>query len=84
MLETCKDKQPNAFDLDPQYPLGYQAPIFRKFNGSGSAREHLMSFVDDLGVHRENRELRLKEFSKLLTRCAFMWYTKLCPGSINT
>ena len=93
MLDARKDTQQNAFDLDPPYPpeiarrpypLGYQVPTFRKFDGSSSAREHLMSFVDDLGVHRENRELRLKEFSKSLVGSAFTWYTKLHPGSIRT
>lgn len=93
MLETHKDKQHNAFDLDPHYPpeitrrpypLRYQVSTFRKFDGSGSAREHLMSFVDNLRVHRENRELRLKEFSKSLMGSAFTWCIKLCPRSIHT
>ena len=63
MLESHKEKQIAAFDLDPSYPmeiarrpypLGYHVPTFRMFDLSGSAKEHLMSFVDDLGVHREN------------------------------
>ncbi|KAJ1393179.1 Retrotransposon gag domain [Sesbania bispinosa] len=35
-------------------------------------------------VHRSNKELRLKEFSKSLSGRAFTWYVKLRPRSINT
>ena len=31
------------------YLPGYQLPKFRKFDGTGSAREYIMSFLDDLG-----------------------------------
>ena len=93
MLESYNDKQPDAFDLDPLYspeiacrphPPRYQVSTFRKFDESGIAREHLMSFVDDLVVHKENRELKVKEFSKSLTGCIFTWYTKLRSKSIDT
>ena len=43
-----------------------------------------MSFLDDLGVYRGDKDLRLKEFSKSLTGRAFTWYAKLRPNSINT
>ncbi|KAJ1423462.1 Retrotransposon gag domain [Sesbania bispinosa] len=89
-----KQNPPNAvFDLEPPltstimttpYPNGYQPPTFRKFDGAGSAKEHIMSFLDDLGIHRNNKDLRLKEFSKSLSGRAFTWYTKLRPFSINT
>ena len=93
LLQTQRDERPSTFDLEPPYPgaiarkpypMGYQTPAFRKFDGSGSAREHLVSFVDDLGIYRENKELRLREFSKSLTGRAFTWYTKLRPGSVHT
>ncbi|KAJ1375999.1 Ribonuclease H domain [Sesbania bispinosa] len=80
------------FDLKPPlveeilakpYPMGYRSPSFRKFDGAGSVREHLMCFLDDLGVHRNNKELRLKEFSKSLSGRAFTWYDKLYPHSIR-
>ncbi|KAJ1416318.1 Retrotransposon gag domain [Sesbania bispinosa] len=89
-----KQGPPNAvFDLEPPltstimitpYPNGYQLPTFRKFDGTGSAKEHIMSFLDDLGIYRNNKDLRLKEFSKSLSGRAFIWYTKLRPYSINT
>ncbi|KAJ1377126.1 Ribonuclease H domain [Sesbania bispinosa] len=85
---------PNTiFDLEPPlseavmmipYPQGYQPPTFRKFDGTGSAREHIMSFLDDLGVYRSSKSLRLEEFSKSLAGRAFTWYAKLKPHSIET
>lgn len=33
------------------YPVGYVMPISWKFDGSRSAPEQLLSFLDDLGVH---------------------------------
>ncbi|KAJ1387880.1 Retrotransposon gag domain [Sesbania bispinosa] len=89
-----KHNPPNAvFDLEPPltstimttpYPSGYQPPTFRKFDGTGSAKEHIMSFLDDLGIHRNDKDLRPKEFSKSLSGRAFTRYTKLRPYSINT
>ncbi|KAJ1397727.1 hypothetical protein SESBI_31662 [Sesbania bispinosa] len=73
LLQVGKNSPSLTFDLEPPlieeilvipYPVGYQSPSFRKFDGTGSAREHLMCFMDDLGVHRNNKELSLKEFSK--------------------
>ncbi|KAJ1399526.1 Retrotransposon gag domain [Sesbania bispinosa] len=85
---------PNTiFNLEPPlseavmmipYPQGYQPPTFRKFDGTGSAREHIMSFLDDLGVYRSSKSLRLKEFSKSLAGRTFTWYAKLKPHSIET
>ncbi|KAJ1377670.1 hypothetical protein SESBI_48634 [Sesbania bispinosa] len=43
---------------------------------AGSPREHLMSFLDDLGIHLNGKELSLKEFSKSLSGRAFTWYAK--------
>ncbi|KAL4317141.1 hypothetical protein AHAS_Ahas15G0355400 [Arachis hypogaea] len=63
---------------------GYQPPTFRKFDGTGSAKEHILSFLDDLGVFRNHQEPKIKEFSKLLTGRAFTWYYKLKANSINT
>ncbi|KAJ1431731.1 Retrotransposon, unclassified-like protein [Sesbania bispinosa] len=63
---------------------GVPAASFRKFDGTSSTREHLMCFLDDLGVHRNNKELRLKEFSKSLSGKAFTWYVKLRLHSIKT
>ncbi|KAJ1437623.1 Ubiquitin-conjugating enzyme, E2 [Sesbania bispinosa] len=71
LLQNRHDPQNAVFDLEPPltnaimttpYPNGYQLPIFSKFDGTGGAKEHLMSFLDDLGIHRNNKDLRLKEF----------------------
>ncbi|KAJ1430385.1 hypothetical protein SESBI_07884 [Sesbania bispinosa] len=83
----------NVFDLEPpladivltaSYPCGYQPPAFQGFDGTRSAKEHIMSFLDDLGIRRNNKNLPLKEFSKLLSGRAFTRYAKLRPYSIET
>ncbi|KAF7822144.1 hypothetical protein G2W53_027599 [Senna tora] len=56
---------------------------FRKFGGqTGHAKEYIMCFVDDLGIYGQDKELRLREFSKSLTGNAYTWYNKLAPESI--
>ena len=46
--------------------------------------EHIISFLDDLGVHRGDHDVKLKEFLKSLIGRAFTWYTKLRSNSINS
>ncbi|KAJ1379609.1 Retrotransposon gag domain [Sesbania bispinosa] len=93
LLQTERNGPGDIFDLEPplvnevlaaHYPTGYQPPSFRKFNGTGNARKHLMCFLNDLGIHRDDKGLRLKEFSKSLAERAFTWYVKLRPRSIRT
>ncbi|KAG5523151.1 hypothetical protein RHGRI_035089 [Rhododendron griersonianum] len=90
------EKQPLAFtpdaDLCPPYPIavanmpypeGYTVPKFIRFDGrKGNAKEHVIRFVDSLGVHSGDRNLRLREFSKSLTDKAYSWYANLAPNSI--
>ncbi|KAJ1409568.1 S-locus glycoprotein domain [Sesbania bispinosa] len=72
--EKCRSSDA-LFNLEPPlkeeilvapYPTGYQPLSFRKFNGTGSALEHLMCFLDDLGVRRDDKGLLMKEFSKCI------------------
>ncbi|KAJ1382881.1 Aspartic peptidase domain superfamily [Sesbania bispinosa] len=93
-VEKTMHSPPNTIlDLEPPlanavitapYPNGYQPPTFRKFDETRSAKEHIMSFLDDLGIYRSNKSLRLKEFSKSLSGRVFTWYAKLRPYSIET
>ncbi|KAG5557328.1 hypothetical protein RHGRI_007546 [Rhododendron griersonianum] len=90
------EKKPLAFtpnaDLCPPYPIavasmpypeGYTVPKFIRFDGrKGNAKEHVIRFVDSLGVHSGDRNLRLREFSKSLTDKAYSWYTNLAPNSV--
>ncbi|KAJ1408149.1 Retrotransposon gag domain [Sesbania bispinosa] len=64
LLQAERNGPGDVFDLEPplvnevlvvSYPTGYQPPSFRKFDGTGSAREHLMCFLDDLGIHRDDK-----------------------------
>ena len=54
--------------LSYPYPEGYTVPKFIKFDGKqGNAREHVVRFIETLGIHGSNHILRLREFSKSLT-----------------
>ncbi|KAF7839558.1 reverse transcriptase [Senna tora] len=73
---------PQWISMKP-YPKGYKPAEFRKFDGqTGHAKEHVMCFIDDLGIYGQDKELRLREFSKSLTGKAYTWYNKLAPESI--
>ncbi|KAK7244906.1 hypothetical protein RIF29_39735 [Crotalaria pallida] len=93
MLEAHHGGSKQVIDIRPpfsaevmmcSFPMRYVPLAFRKFDGTGSAREHIMTFLDDLGIYSQDKHLRLREFSKSLTGRAFTWYTKLRPTSINT
>ncbi|KAB2632430.1 reverse transcriptase [Pyrus ussuriensis x Pyrus communis] len=71
--------------LHMPYPKGYKTPNLVRFDGrEGSPKEHISHFIDTLGLHAGNCNLRLREFSKSLTDRAYTWYTTLAPGSILT
>ncbi|CAL9005340.1 unnamed protein product, partial [Prunus brigantina] len=50
----------------------------------GSPKEHVNRFLDALGPHAGDYNLRLREFSKSLTDRAYTWYTTLAPGSMRS
>ncbi|OMO94091.1 reverse transcriptase [Corchorus capsularis] len=67
------------------YPKDYVSPKFKQFDGkSGDAKEHVMKFVETLGVAGLDDDLKLKEFSKSLTGKAYTWYVNLIPGSVES
>ncbi|CAL8137096.1 unnamed protein product [Prunus armeniaca] len=71
--------------LQQPYPKGYEAPNFVLFNGRNeSPKEHVNRFIDALGPHVGDYNLRLREFSKSLTDRAYTWYMTLAPGSISS
>ncbi|CAL9012398.1 unnamed protein product, partial [Prunus brigantina] len=71
--------------LQQPYPKGYEAPNFVLFDGrKGSPKEHVNRFIDALGPHAGDYNLRLREFSKSLTDRAYTWYTTLAPGSVRS
>ncbi|KAF7826492.1 reverse transcriptase [Senna tora] len=73
---------PQWISMKP-YHKGYKPVEFRKFDGqTGHAKEHVMCFIDDLGIYGQDKELRLREFSKSLIGKAYTWYNKLAPESI--
>ena len=93
MLQTHREGSSMVINLKPPftediiafcYPPDYMPPAFRKFDGTGSAREHLLTYIDDLGMHGSDLCLRLREFLKSLTGRAFTWYSKLKHASIST
>ncbi|XP_028064704.1 uncharacterized protein LOC114267830 [Camellia sinensis] len=96
LLQTNKGHIPASPELDlrPPYPIhiaslpypaGYTVPKFVRFDErKGNAKEHVSRFLDALGAHREDRNLRMREFSKSLTDRAFSWYANLAAGSISS
>ena len=67
------------------YPAGYEPPHFILFDGrKGNPKEHVSRFIDAMGPHAGNHDLRLREFSKSLTDRAYTWYTSLPPSSIRS
>ncbi|CAL9030475.1 unnamed protein product [Prunus brigantina] len=71
--------------LEHPYPKGYEASNFVLFDGrNGSPKEHVNRFIDALGPHVDDYNLRLREFSKSLTDHAYTWYTTLAPGSVRS
>ena len=71
--------------LSYPYPEGYTVPKFIKFDGKqGNAREHVVRFIETLGIHGSNHVLRLREFSKSLTDRAYSWYVNLAPNSVRS
>ena len=67
------------------YPKEYVSPKFMLFNGKkGSAKEHLLKFIETLEVYGFDDDLKLKEFSKSLTEKAYTWYVNLPPGSVDS
>ncbi|CAL2229206.1 unnamed protein product [Prunus armeniaca] len=71
--------------LQQPYLKGYETPTFVLFDGrKGSPKEHVNRFLDALGPHAGDYNLRLREFSKSLTDRAYTWYTTLAPGSMRS
>ncbi|XP_028063532.1 uncharacterized protein LOC114266798 [Camellia sinensis] len=71
--------------LTMPYPIGYTMPKFIKFNRKqGNTREHVVRFIETLGVYGSDHSLRLREFSKSLTERAYSWYVNLAPNSIKS
>ncbi|CAL2247644.1 unnamed protein product [Prunus armeniaca] len=69
--------------LQQPYPKGYETPSFVLFDRrKGSPKEHVNRFLDALGPHAADYNLRLREFSKSLTDRAYTWYTTLAPASL--
>nr|XP_028960134.1 uncharacterized protein LOC114825565 [Malus domestica] len=67
------------------YLKGYETLNLVFFDGmNGSLKEHISCFIDALGPHADDCNLRLREFLKTLTDRAYTWYTTLAPGSIQT
>ena len=70
--------------LSKPYPRYYVKPKLRKFDRrKGNPREHIVSYIDDLGKYADDENLRLREFSKSLTDKAYSWFVNLPANSIK-
>lgn len=64
--------------------LGVQSVKFQKYDGqSGDSREHVVRFLDLMGLFTHNVGLCLRVFSKSLTDRAYTWYINLKPGTMR-
>ena len=60
------------------YLKDYVGSNFRMYNGkNGNVKVHVIQFIDDLGTHEFDDELRLREFFKSHTDDAYSWYANL-------
>lgn len=67
------------------YPEDYVVPKFRKFDGNkGNASDHIVSYINDLGKYIDDDNMKLREFSKSLTKKAYSWFFNLSITSIKT
>ncbi|PON86735.1 hypothetical protein TorRG33x02_174650 [Trema orientale] len=58
--------------LSKPYPKDYVNPRFRTFDGrTRNAKKHVVGFIDDLRAYASDKEFRMREFSKSLTRRAY-------------
>ena len=61
------------------YPKDYVKPKFRLFDGKkGSARENVISFIDDLGIYADENEVRERSSSFSLDFKGCLRWVELC------
>ncbi|KAL9236205.1 hypothetical protein vseg_010906 [Gypsophila vaccaria] len=64
-------------------PFCYQPPMFQKFDGKGSPKQHIAHFVETCNSAGTNGNQLVKQFVCSLKGTAFDWYIDMDPESID-
>jgi hypothetical protein len=94
MRQVNADQSPQSsdYELDKPYeawhdlvpfPVGWNPPKFRQFDGTGYTWEHLSYFEAMCGDTACSPSLLLRQFSSSLTGATFHWYSQLRVGTIS-
>nr|XP_027109129.1 uncharacterized protein LOC113728996 [Coffea arabica] len=69
---------------DMQLPVGFKAPKFSKYDGTGNPKTHLRMFANKLGKPMDDENLPVRLFPESLEGDALEWYSNLKPEDMRT
>ncbi|XP_027158367.1 uncharacterized protein LOC113759986 [Coffea eugenioides] len=69
---------------DMQLPVGFKAPKFSKYDGTGNSKTHLRMFANKLGKPIDDENLPVRLFPESLEGDALDWYSNLKPEDMRT
>nr|XP_027118542.1 uncharacterized protein LOC113735752 [Coffea arabica] len=69
---------------DMQLPMGFKAPKFSKYNGTGNPKTHLRMFANKLGKPIDDENLPVRLFPESLEGDALDWYSNLKPEDMRS
>ncbi|XP_071933827.1 uncharacterized protein [Coffea arabica] len=69
---------------DMQLPMGFKAPKFSKYDGTGNPKTHLRMFANKLGKPIDDENLPVRLFPESLEGDALDWYSNLKPDEMRT
>nr|XP_027101664.1 uncharacterized protein LOC113722582 [Coffea arabica] len=69
---------------DMQLPMGFKAPKFSKYDGTGNPKTHIQMFVNKLGKPIDDENLPVRLFPESLEGDALDWYSNLKPEDMRS
>ncbi|XP_027072065.1 uncharacterized protein [Coffea arabica] len=69
---------------DMQLPVGFKAPNFTKYDGTGNPKTHLRMFANKLGRPIDDENLPVRLFPESLEGDALDWYANLKPEDMRS
>ncbi|XP_027109231.1 uncharacterized protein [Coffea arabica] len=67
-----------------QLPVGFKAPKFSKYDGTGNPKTHLRMFANKLGKPIDDENLPMRLFPESLEGDALDWYSNLKPEDMRS
>ncbi|XP_071920609.1 uncharacterized protein [Coffea arabica] len=67
-----------------QLPMGFKAPKFSKYDGTGNPKTHLWMFANKLGKPIDDENLPMRLFSESLEGDMLDWYSNLKPEDMRS